>query len=254
LEVESRPLAVMYLKVGVRSQFMSHIQFVHGSYVPLRGGEDTDGNAIEPRNGLLTKDKICGTLDVRLGVHLLTSLGKDGVLETLELAAVVALLISVCAESNGLGARSARVDDVYVVDLEVCGPCTESGRLVVIKTIVLTLARRNGDFISGVAAGVGCLSIDSQGRFKSLDVDLFLICTTGDIDTLRSRGGGAQGVHGGLHGLVFAGIAHSQAAGRSGSASGARKEVKGCCGSGSCERQNESDGDMHLEERSGTGS
>lgn len=61
----------------------------------------------------------CSSLNIRLGVDLVASLGKDGVLVPLELAAIVALLISVGAESKSLRALAAGVDNVDVVHLHV---------------------------------------------------------------------------------------------------------------------------------------
>lgn len=57
------------------------------------------------------------TFNVRLGVHLVASLGQNGILVALELAAVVALLVGVGAESKSLGALAASVDKVDVVHL-----------------------------------------------------------------------------------------------------------------------------------------
>lgn len=64
-----------------------------GGHVAEAGGEDADVACAEPGGGVLAEDEVGCTLDQGLGVELVAGLGEDGVLETLELTGVVALVL-----------------------------------------------------------------------------------------------------------------------------------------------------------------
>lgn len=85
----SRDAAVESVNVGV----VDHVPGVDRVAGTTRGGDGSVGNGsdvvlLEPSEGLLTEDEVNGTNDEALGVELVTSLGKDGVLETPELSGV----------------------------------------------------------------------------------------------------------------------------------------------------------------------
>jgi hypothetical protein len=109
---------------------------------------------------LLAEDEICGTLDQAFGIYLSTGLGENGVLEAQELDTVVALFVCISRHGKRLRTRSPSVRKVDVVDLKVGGPGTESGSQVIVGDVVLAELLRNGDLVSGIACGVGGITVD----------------------------------------------------------------------------------------------
>ena len=107
-----------------------------GRNITLRGSKNTNVDAVEPGGGLLSKYEVrstcallvygqlncvpvCITFNVRLSIDLVAGLGQNRVLEAFELTAVVALLVGIGTESKSLRARTTRIDEVNVVNLEV---------------------------------------------------------------------------------------------------------------------------------------
>jgi hypothetical protein len=93
------------------------------------------------------------------------------------LAAVVALLVSVGAESKSLGARATGVDNIDVVHLQVGCPSSQGSSEIVVGGVILTLALCDGDSVGGKAARVSGLSVNGESRLKGRNVDLLLVGT-----------------------------------------------------------------------------
>lgn len=87
-------------------------------------------------------------------------------------------------ESKSLRAGSTGVDQVDVVHLQVLGPGTEGGGLVVVETVRLALALGDGDLVRGIGISVGSGAVDGEGSLELLDIDLLLVGTGVDEDAL----------------------------------------------------------------------
>ncbi|GJC98198.1 hypothetical protein ColKHC_07024 [Colletotrichum higginsianum] len=136
---------------------------------------DGEGAGLEPGDGLLAEDEVGGALDVG-GVEVVGALaGEDGVLVALGLDAVVALLVAVGAQGDGLHALAARVDNVDVVDAEavVLGPERAGG--VVAAGHVGAEAVRDGDLVLGVVLVVVRVAVDGEGALVGRDQDLLVV-------------------------------------------------------------------------------
>lgn len=91
------------------------------------------------------------------------------------MAAVVALLVGVGAESKSLGARATCIDKVDVVHLEVRSPGSQSGGEIVTSGVILTFALCDGNSVGSKAARVSSLSVYSETGLESRNVHLFLV-------------------------------------------------------------------------------
>lgn len=83
------------------------------------GSSGSNSRTIEPGDRVLSKDPVNGTLNVALGVNLVTDLSQESVLVSVETNTVVSLLVVVGSQSNGLGTLSVGVLDVDVVESSV---------------------------------------------------------------------------------------------------------------------------------------
>jgi hypothetical protein len=76
-----------------------------------------------------------------------------------------------------LGARPSGIDKVDVVDFKVGCPGSQSGGHIIVRRVILALALSDGNSVRREAAGIGCFSVESQGRLERRDVDLLFVGT-----------------------------------------------------------------------------
>jgi hypothetical protein len=158
-----------------------------------------DGNVtvVDPDVAVLAKDEVDGSLDVGLGVELVTGLSEKSVLVSVETDAVVTLLGTVGAQGQSLGAFAVGVLDVDVVEGRVVSIVADSASVIIITgTAEQAGAVGNGDLVSTVGGSVRGLSVDSESSLTGWNVDLLRVGTSLDVDALGSGRGGAQRVNG----------------------------------------------------------
>jgi hypothetical protein len=86
----------------------------------------------------------------------------DRILVTDETAAVVALVLAVGGDGEGLGAAPEAVDDVDVVEGEVVGEGAQGGGEVVAAGLGCGEGVLEGYAVGGVALVVGCVAVDDE--------------------------------------------------------------------------------------------
>lgn len=91
--------------------------------------------------------------------------------------------------------------------------------LIIIIRVQQASAVGNGNLVARVAGSIGGLSIDGENSLAGWDVNLLLVGTRVDENTLGSGGGGAQGVDSILDGRVSSAGTNSDSTGWRGSAS-----------------------------------
>lgn len=132
----------------------------------------------EPCNGTLTEDEISGALNVAVLEDISAFVGEEGILVSKKLAAVVALIVALCTESDGLNTRSTRVMDIDVVKLKVSAVGSKSSRGVVASSDVSAEAVDQGDLILIVVLVIGSIAVDGDAGLDVLvDVDLAAVAT-----------------------------------------------------------------------------
>lgn len=148
-------IGVVSTKVFVTLRF-----FLTGD-VANRRADDAKVALLKPARGLLTKDKVSGTLNQALRVQLIALVAEKSVLVSSQGASVVSA-VSVGAQGDSLAALAVRIGNIDIVQLKVGRLDAKSGALVVVETISLALLGGDGDLVSAVAAGVGSVSVDGQ--------------------------------------------------------------------------------------------
>lgn len=101
------------------------------------GGDGTrpnggDGASNDPNTGVLTKNEVNCTFNITVGVDLVTRLGEECVLVSVQADSIIALAASVSGESNGLRALAISILYINVVDGDVIGLNNQGAGVLVV--------------------------------------------------------------------------------------------------------------------------